>query len=170
MQTFVKSKEPAFCPCCGVKLNGRWENLSKGLVKSLIKFRQGVLDKNENSIHLQTDLLLSKNEYNNFQKLRYHGLIAHYRNPVTKEPVSGYWLLTRRGNQFAKGDIHIPKKVMIFRNKIFERSDEYVSIEEVMKDPNFNYWPSKFDTHFEFLDIHDVDDITFDLNGQGKLF
>ena len=111
-------QEKKICPCCGAKLTGRFERVSRGLANSLIKFRKQVVKNKVNKVHLANDLELSKNEYNNFQKLRYHGLIAHYKCKETKEFLTGYWLLTHRGNKFCKNELHVPKKLLIFRNKI----------------------------------------------------
>ena len=107
--------EKKVCPCCASSLEGRWEGISKGLVNSLIQFREAVLEKQENCVHLQKDVHLTKNQYNNFQKLRYHGLVAHAKDKITKEYITGYWLLTRRGNLFIKNKIELSKEVLIFR-------------------------------------------------------
>ena len=79
---------------------------------------------------------LSKNQYNNFQKLRYFGLIAHYYNKDEQRFESGQWVLTSRGNKFAKNEIEISKKVLIFRNKIRERSEEKVNLSQILKNEN----------------------------------
>jgi hypothetical protein len=173
MQNLEKSEQECRCPHCGAKLNGRWENLSKGLVENLIRLREQVLRSRENKVHLMKDLSLSHSQYTNFQKLRFHGLIAHYKNPVTKLEETGYWLLTKRGNQFCKNQISIPKKVLIFRNSIKERGVNLVDAVTVLKQKsNEPYWYQKddYETQIVFLDILDADEIKIDKNGQGKLF
>ena len=151
-------EEKKLCPCCGAKLTGRDERISKGVATSLIKFREAAIlslkYRGLNKVHLAKDLDLTKNQYNNFQKLRYHGLIAHYKDKETKEYESGYWLLTKRGNSFAKNECSISKKVVIFRNKIVERSDEKITLKEVLKE-NLPFWDKHDDFGFYFDDVDD---------------
>jgi hypothetical protein len=136
------------CPCCNTKLSARWELLSKGLAETLAQFREAVISKGENKIHLQSDLRLSKNQYNNFQKLRYHGLVA-------KTDISGVWLLTRRGNRFLRGEIEIPKGVLVSRNKIQAmRRDKIKLLDLCSSEP---YWFKKEDFTYELLDTTDYD-------------
>jgi hypothetical protein len=59
--------------------------LTPGLVSGLIKAVQAVHAKHENLFHLQGDLRLTHNEYANFQKLRFHALVAKSGKP-------GWWL------------------------------------------------------------------------------
>ena len=148
-------QEKKICPCCGANLTGRFERVSRGLANSLIKFRKQVVKNKVNKIHLANDLELSKNEYNNFQKLRYHGLIAHYKCKETKEFLTGYWLLTHRGNKFCKNELHVPKKLHIFRNKIVERSEERICLKEVMNDDEMPYWDERDDFGMNFRDVDD---------------
>jgi hypothetical protein len=149
-------KEIEYCSCCGGKLTGRYERVSKGLALSLLKFREQILSQSElagklvNKVHLSKDLKLSKNEYNNFQKLRYHGLIAHYKNKETKEYETGYWLLTSRGNLFCKNELAVPKKLLIFRNKIEERSEEKITLENVLKNDDIPVWYKREDFREDF--------------------
>jgi predicted transcriptional regulator len=63
---------------------------------------------------VQKDLSLTKNDYNNFQKLRYHGLVAKVKAKA------GYWLITKRGGQFLRNEIAIPAGVKTFRNHVEE--------------------------------------------------
>jgi hypothetical protein len=162
-----QKKEVVFCECCGAKLTGRWERLSKGLVSSLLKFRNAVISHQRNKIHLAEDMDLTKNEYNNFQKLRYHGMIAHCPD------ASGYWLLTRRGNLFCKAEIEVAKRVYIFRNRIKEKSTELIGITDVMKS-NEKYWDKYDDFKLTFIDTSDIEgDELWDKNQeytQTKLF
>lgn len=125
------------CAHCGAKLDGRWEKLTPGIVRNLVKLWVRVVDTGQNSVHLQRDLELDKNEYNNFQKLRYFALIAKDRK------LRGHWLVTRRGAEFIHGKARVHQKVLIFRNHIKERSTETVGIFDVLKCDQ--YWPSKED-------------------------
>jgi hypothetical protein len=169
MQT-TQNNETLYCECCGAKLLGRWESVSKGLIGSLIKLKQKVIEKDSNAIHLK-QLTLSKSEYNNFQKLRYHGLVARVKNNQG-EVETGYWLLTKRGNLFLMDKIVVPKKVLIFRNSIVDKSIEETKLSDILKsdDP---FWFEKKDYEFEFIDVLDIEgdsELLTDKNGQTKLF
>lgn len=109
------------CPHCGASMKAYWQNLTPGLVSALISAIVFVNKNNKNFFHLQKDLSLSKTQYNNFQKLRFHALVA-------KTEKAGYWLITKRGGQFLRGEIEVPKEVLTFRNRVKEHSVGLVGI------------------------------------------
>jgi hypothetical protein len=121
-------KNIEYCECCGAKLMARWERLSPLLVRCLVSLYIRVHEKGLNNVSISKELHLSKTEYNNFQKLRFHAMIAH----VKDHP--GNWLITKRGAQFLSGTISVPLKVKIFRNHIQEHSHEMVSLTDVIAD------------------------------------
>lgn len=115
------------CPHCGASMKEYVHSLTPGLVKSLVKFGEAIKCKGINDIHLQTEVDLTKNEYNNFQKLRYWGLVHH----ADKENIkSGRWLLTSNGSRFLKGEIKMPKKVKTFRNQKINQWTALVGVDE----------------------------------------
>lgn len=158
------------CPHCGATIKKYWHRLNAGLVHALVKVYTRVVEKNENKVS-KKELSLSHSEYGNFQKLRFHGLIAKYKEDGNW--VRGTWLLTRRGAQFLKGEIQIPRKVQTFRNKITDHDDVYITVTDAIKEQP--YW----DTHETYLEFADIADLptesgdpvpfTFDEKGQGKL-
>ena len=99
--------------------------LNSGLVTTLIQCIQFVHEHNRNEFHLQNDLHLSVNAFSNFTKLRFHALVAK----VDGKP--GYWLITKRGGQFLRGEIAVPLKVKTFRNKVLKHSHELIHINEL---------------------------------------
>ena len=143
----MKNSKKQNCPTCGASLLGRWEYISKGQLNTLAKFIKAVKDHNRNSIHLQDDIELTKNEYNNFQKLRYNGLVAHAAD-------TGCWLITRRGANFLRGKIDLPKGVLIFRNRIQKYHKTRVTVESVYKNED-PYWLKAGDFEYETIDIVD---------------
>ena len=147
-----KPKPANVCPHCGAKMQDYWQRLSPGLVNTLIKFRQAVLIKRENKVHVPKEVEFTKNEYKNFQKLRYHALVAKVKDKQGNR-VSAYWLITRRGNQFCKGEISIPEKVKTFRNKIIEYGENKVNIAQVVE--SVPYWDQKDD----FMDFQDKNEL-----------
>lgn len=163
----TKGESPK-CPHCGANMYIHGHRLSKGLINSLIKFKKAVIKNQKNLVHLQDEVSLTKNEYNNFQKLRYHGLVAKCLDSDTKERLSGYWLLTKRGNEFIKDAISLPHTVYTFRNKIVDKHPEKIKMSDVLKQVDMPYWDQDFIC--DYADIHDIEEIKFDNNGQGLLF
>lgn len=68
--------------------------------------------------------------FNNFQKLRYHGLVTPTRDGAGKR-IKGHWLITRNGWAFLRGDIMLPRYVLVQDNHIEGRADEDVSLRQV---------------------------------------
>lgn len=102
-----------------------WHALTPGLVSILIKAITFVKKTGVNEFHVHKDLLLNHFEASNFQKLRFHGLVAH-ADPDARR--NGKWLITKRGGEFLRNEIAVPKKVKTFRNKVLEHSEELVKI------------------------------------------
>ena len=163
----TKGKESK-CPHCGANMFIHGHRLSKGLVNNLIKFKKAVIKNQKNSVHLQTELSLTKNEYNNFQKLRYHGMVAKCVDPDTKERMGGFWLLTKRGNEFLRDLISLPHTVYTFRNKIVDKHPDRVRMSDVLKDADLPIWDKDFIC--DYADVHDIEEVKFDMNGQGLIF
>jgi hypothetical protein len=152
----MAKKQKEVCPCCGASMRVYKEKLTKGLCLSLLKFRDVVIATNSNEIHVPTQVKFNHNEFGNFQKLRYHGLVAKVKDKETGEKKSGYWLLTRRGNQFCKSEIQISEFVETFRNKIVNRAEAKISISQVLGSDD-NYW-DKITDYIGFLpEIEDID-------------
>jgi len=124
------------CAYCGASLKKYWHRLTPGLVGTLVKFRSAVVRKNRNSLHVPEEIDLTKSEYNNFQKLRFHALVAKARE--NGERKTGYWLLTKRGASFLKGEIDVPVAVQTYRNMVVERAEQRVFVKDVIgKTPYF---------------------------------
>ena len=166
------SDSPCKCPHCGASLEQRAHRLSKGLVKTLVLFKISVCELDRNEIHLRNDMSLSKNQYNNFQKLRYHGLVAKCYEKDTKLRKSGYWLLTRRGNRFLKHNLAVPVRVSTFRNKIVERDEKCLTINEILTDSSLPVWDNieKYGSNLSYPHQIDLEDISKDMYGQTLLF
>jgi hypothetical protein len=128
------------CPTCGQVLNPRKESLSKGIVRVLYKFALTVRQKGVNKVNPRSEIKLSKSEYNNFQKLRYHALVAKYKEAGGH--VAGYWVLTRKGRDFLNGDVETPKFVHILNNKIVDKSGPMLDMHDVVGDVEIPYFPT----------------------------
>ena len=128
----MSARETHTCPECGQQSYVYWFTLTPGLVGALVKLKRAVIDKGENSVHTRKDMdgtpnELTKNEYGNFTRLRFHGLVAK-----DDDAGRGYWLLTKRGNAFLKGQESVPRRVQTLNNKVIGHDEVWVTIEEVM--------------------------------------
>ena len=127
------------CPTCHHTSNIFKHRLSAGIVGGLIKLKRAVIETNQNDIHLIEDMKgrneLTRNEWTNFSKLRFHALVAHVTDEEGKR-VQGRWLLTKRGNQFLRGEIDVPQYVRTMNNHVIHDEHDaeipYVMIEQIM--------------------------------------
>jgi len=108
-------------------------SLTPGLVIILTKFGEAVCLKGENKVHVQQDLRLSNSEFGNYQKLRYFGLIAHYKNYLGLRE-QGYWLLTRNGAKFLKNKLPMHRTVSTLNNEVVARDIAQVFISDVWEE------------------------------------
>jgi hypothetical protein len=97
--------------------------LSESLAKLLISI-SGQIEPGQ-KFHLQNDLHLTKNQYNNFQKLRYWGLTAKCFELGKRK--GGYWILTPLVRSVLAGG-SLPKNVTTFNNAVVEISAETTSL------------------------------------------
>lgn len=142
------------CEHCGASLNQRWDRITAGEVEFLIRFRDLIIANNKNLVNVPHEMKLSNVEYSDFQKLRYHALIAKYKEDGKCK--RGWWVLTHRGNLFIKGELKIAEKVRIFRNRITGYSEELVTAAQVLEtDP---YWDNQDTIVFEGAGQDVIDD------------
>lgn len=119
------------CECCGSVVTAYTHNLNVPLVKALRKLVD-YFEANRVACKLQSDLELTHNQFANFQKLQYFGLV--YGSG------SG-WMPTKDGIDFIHGEISIKNPVATMANKVLPdnhpawathlKSRELVSIREV---------------------------------------
>lgn len=139
------------CEHCGAKLKKYIYPILPVQVSALQKFYNTVLEKNENCVHLQVDMdgtdnELGRSERSNWTMLRFHGLVAKYRQDDGSQ-LRGYWLLTKRGAEFLKGELSIPRSVEVYRNKVVGHSEDVVNVNEVLG--SIPYVHTKSDIQFE---------------------
>lgn len=165
----MHTKEKQACPHCGRNMTPYQVPLTIGFIKGLVKFRQAIGEKGENKVHLLKDMqdkeyALTPHEWNNFTRLRFHGLVAKYREDG--KHVGGYWLLTRRGAQFLNGTMKIPERVLVFNNRVVGHSPELVDLSHIYKSDQVPYFEMRQDIQYG-----DPDNVFFDWDkdGQGKL-
>lgn len=116
-------------------------SLTPGLINTLLKFGYAAKRKG-NMVHIRKDMDLNISENNNFQKLRYWGLVAKYEERGERKV--GYWVLTRKGVFFLRGEIEIPKKITTKDNRIVGESDHKVTIKDCVPNQTEEYWQQHF--------------------------
>lgn len=121
----AKSKE--FCPMCLRPIMKHTHSFNKPMASMLIKtaaqFKEG------EPFHLQKDLpWLTRNQYNNFQKLRYWGVVKkHYENGKRK---GGYWVLTERAGEILRGST-FPGRLQTFNNSVVWTSPDLTILHKI---------------------------------------
>ena len=148
------------CPHCGAKMEKKKHLLNRGLVKALRVTIAGVKAQDKNDIAFG-DIPWDNNNkgFNlrqNFQKLRYFGLVAHPRDENGKR-IWGRWLITKRGGQFLRGEISVYSFVVSYRNHVIERSETFKSIVEVENDHTLSYYQTEFAYEKPMPDYDDSD-------------
>jgi len=121
----MKKKE--FCPHCGQSIMKHEHTFSMSLAKMILL----VSEKFEASepFHLQKDFFLTKNQYNNFQKLKYWGLISKaYKNGKRE---GGYWVLTDQVGYLLRGGA-LARSVITFNNTTIGWSPETITLKEAI--------------------------------------
>jgi hypothetical protein len=73
------------------------------------------------------------NHHNNWQKLRYHGLIWHYQEHGQIK--RGKWIITTNGWRFLRGELELPKWVAIGENHIVDKSTQLVGLRNLWHAP-----------------------------------
>lgn len=130
------------CPNCGAAMKAYWHVLTPGLVGNLVKMVRRVKEKGINEVQIVRELQLTHTQYNNFQKLRYHALIAKVKDPAGAHK-SGFWLLTDRAGQFLRGELSVPRRVQTFRNKVLAHDPATVHIRQLRH--QLNWFESEID-------------------------
>ena len=102
--------ELKFCECCGAKIVEYKHTFSRALAVGLYKLyeRSGAINIKE--------LGLTRNQWDNFQKLRYWGLVAKAaREDGTR--IGGCWVITQAGIDFIEKGVSIKKQVWTYRGE-----------------------------------------------------
>jgi hypothetical protein len=120
----MPKKEKQCCPHCGAAMNEHTHALSKALVGALRKLKARGKETNLKVLGL------TRNEWDNFQKLRYWGLV--YQVSVNGRRQNGVWWLTQKGGRFLRGEISVPKQVITYRGKRVRYEGDEVSVSDVL--------------------------------------
>ena len=105
---YGNAMKPEICECCGAKVVEYKHNFNAALANSLHKIY--VFNK---PLPL-SELSLSRNQWTNFQKLRYWGLVNKVTDDEGKR-INCLWQVTKRGVDFIEGRLNITKYVWTYR-------------------------------------------------------
>lgn len=120
------------CEKCGQRVKqAHKETLNKKLLTGLQQASSMIITSGSNDVDLHA-FIDDYNIYNNFQKLRYFGLIHHVRDAQGRK-VRGHWLITRNGWAFLRGELEVHKWVKVLDNEIRERSPELAGVRDVYR-------------------------------------
>ena len=104
------ANKKTFCECCGASLMTHKHSISKSLVVGLIR-----LYKAGGECNIK-ELGLTRNQWDNFQKLKYWGLVQQVN--VDGKQKTGVWKVTPKGLSFLAGREFIPKTLRTFRGAV----------------------------------------------------
>ena len=128
------TEEAKICPTCNAKTVRYKHVFNKGLALGLAKLYE--VGKPANP----SDLGLTHNQYNNFQKLRYWDLVSKWIDLKGKHK-GGLWMVTPMGNSFVSGSA-IRSHVWTYRGERVEYDGEPVLIT--------NYLPTDYKQRVEY--------------------
>jgi hypothetical protein len=106
-------RKTEICECCGHKITMYRHSLNKQLADALVELALYV-QRHWKWANLQQDLTLTKNQYNNFQKMQYFDLVRR---------IPSGWMITRKWLQFVRWEIGIFKQVATFGRDIVSDQD-----------------------------------------------
>lgn len=116
--------EETKCHHCGAKIVRYKFSINQGIARFVIElFRAGKPVKTN-------DLGLTYSQRTNSQKARYWGLAQPFVNEESKRK-AGWWVITEKGKKFCRGEIKIPRQVIMFRNNIEQYKGDFVAIDDI---------------------------------------
>jgi len=108
--TFAMNSHAGVCKACGAKTVEYRHGFSTALAFGLIRlYNAGA------AVNLK-NLGLTRNQWDNFQKLRYWGLSAQCKDEQGNRR-AGYWVLTTKGKDFVEGRTTIQDHVWTYRGQ-----------------------------------------------------
>lgn len=119
----MKMRQVEICECCGAKIVEYKHVLNKGLVDALFR-----LSKHNVPMPL-TELDITRNQWTNFQKLRYWGLVDKALH--TDGTGTGNWFVTSLGRAFIDNQVSVNKNVWTFRGETVKNDGDSVYFNEV---------------------------------------
>ena len=132
IKTKTKGKPVPTCPVCNAKTVKYKHTLNVPLIKGL----EAIARSGRDPVKI-SELNMSKQQWTNFQKLRYFDLVEQYYDEEDGKRIGGEWIITQRGVDFIKGDIAIYQKVWTYRGVRLDYAGEEVSVHDIIEDYQF---------------------------------
>lgn len=129
----MENNQEIYCPHCGAKMVRYKHSLSQNFVRALWKFYG-----KKPPINL-SDVGLTWNEHNNFQKLQHWDLVNQYFKEGVR--LSGVWDLTERGRKFLAGQIKVNKTVVTYRGERERYEGDEVSADDLWEEIKWKQRP-----------------------------
>jgi hypothetical protein len=111
------------CECCGAKIVEYKHVFSTALAIGLHRLYMAGKPTN------LRELILTRNQWDNFQKLRYWGLVEKFIDEDGNRR-SGVWDVTPLGVDFIERNLQIPKHVWTYRGEFVRSEKGYVRFAE----------------------------------------
>ena len=121
-------KKGSICECCGAKVVEYKHTLNAGLVSAL--YELSLYDKPM----ALTDINITRNQWTNFQKLRYWRLVA--KELHADGTGTGNWYVTPHGMDFIANITPVHKNVWTFRGDAIRNDGELVRFSDLY-DPRY---------------------------------
>jgi len=143
-----KALKGAICPCCRQMVKMYEREITSTMAYTLIILHKHFSDFKDwthlPSFLSQMSVLGSAVRGGDFAKLRYWGLLEE--KPIEKltdkrkdgSKRVGFYRMTEKGHQFAKGEVKIPKVALVYNGKHFGFAPGEVTIQECLG-KEFNY-------------------------------
>jgi len=120
-------KEKKFCPHCNATMVEYRHSFSKALAAGLHRIYSA-----QKPVNLK-ELGLTRNQWDNFQKLRYWGLVGQsYRDDGVR--IGGVWHITQAGIDFIERGTFIKKYVYTYRGEPVRFDGDVCFFEDVHPD------------------------------------
>jgi hypothetical protein len=133
----LKGGDACDCPVCGRHAQIYRRKFHSSMALQLIRMYQ--LGGGKEYIHASKLIVAGVSGSGDFSKAKYWDLI--FPKPTTDNEESksnGFWILSDKGEQFVRGEIRIPREVLVFDDKVEGISTETISITEALG-TKFNY-------------------------------
>lgn len=120
-------QEGTICPCCGQNVKLYKRKLGSSQARALIfMFKQTV-----KWTHIR-DIVKEINIHGDLAKLKYWNLVEERPNNDTKKKNSGWWTLTKEGEQFVSGRKEVPSHILIYNAKFLGYSGTTTTIKQAL--------------------------------------
>lgn len=116
------------CECCGAKIVEYKHVLNKGLVSALFE-----LAKFNHPVSL-SELDITRNQWTNFQKLRYWGLVG--KELHADGSGTGHWFVTSSGRAFIDNQFPMPKEAWTYRGETIRLEGSTIYFSDIY-DPHY---------------------------------